>query len=66
MQLTIFPIAGGGTLTFRLYKNSLSNANIINEIEVNLSAIDSTNSQFFLEIPSIWNLYKTKIFYNNP
>jgi hypothetical protein len=43
-----FPIAGGGTLTFRLYKNSLSNANLINQIEVNLSAIDSTNSQFLL------------------
>jgi hypothetical protein len=43
-----FPIAGGGTLTFRLYKNSLSNANIISEIDVNLSAIDSTNSQFYV------------------
>jgi hypothetical protein len=43
-----FPIAGGGTLTFRLYKNSLSNANLINEIDVNLSAIDSTNSQFYV------------------
>jgi hypothetical protein len=43
-----FPIDAGGTLTFRLYKNSLSNANIISEIEVNLSAVDSTNSQFYV------------------
>jgi hypothetical protein len=47
-QTDYFPIAGGGTLTFRLYKNSLSNANLINEINVNLSAIDSTNSQFYV------------------
>jgi len=43
-----FPIAGGGTLTFRLYKNTLTEANMIEEINVNLSAIDSTNSQFYI------------------
>jgi hypothetical protein len=58
-----FPIAGGGTLTFRLYKNSLSNANLINEIDVNLSAIDSTNSQFYVaaDTPHIELKFSTPI-----
>jgi hypothetical protein len=36
----------GGSMTFRLYKNSIDDANIVNELIINLSALDSSNLQF--------------------
>ena len=45
VYMAVFPIPNGGTLRFRLYKNSISDANIVNNINVNL---ESTNSPFYV------------------
>lgn len=45
IYMAAFPIPSGGTLRFRLYKNSISDANIVNNINVNL---ENTYSSFYV------------------